>query len=111
MTGVIRGDTVNLSWESYLVDSVGDSIEFSAFISGRWITAGTLDVSAHGFFIGNRMHAEFEHQAIDSMQVPPELGALIKWTVEGTFSPNSNWSLDVINQLGVPFGTLSMGRR
>ena len=110
VTGVIRGDTVNLSWEPYLLDSVGDSTDFSAFIGGRWLTAGTLDVSAHGFFIGNRMHAEFEHQAIDSMQVPPEPGAIIKWTVEGTFSPNSNWSLDVIDQLGRPFGTLSMGR-
>ncbi len=110
MTGVIRGDTVNLSWESYLLDSVGDSIDFSAFIGGRWLTTGTLDVSAHGFFIGNRMHAEFEHQAIDSLQIPPEPGAIIKWTVEGTFSPNSNWSLDVIDQLGAPFGTLTIGR-
>lgn len=109
MQGTIQGMDVDLSWEPYLSVTENDTTDFSAFIEGEWFLPGILDESAHGFFVGNRMQAEFDHQFVDPLG--PAGGAFAtRWTIDGEFNESGPWTVVVRSSLKQPLGTLQVTR-
>ncbi|MFB3111550.1 MAG: hypothetical protein ACE10G_05905, partial [Gemmatimonadales bacterium] len=108
MQGTIQGGDVDLLWEPYLSVTENDTTNFSAFIEGQWFIPGILDESAHGFFVGNLMQAEFDHQLV----LPGEPGGVDarKWTIVGEFSEPGPWTVSVLNNLNLTIGTLQVTR-
>lgn len=108
MQGTIRGGDVDLLWEPYLSVTENDTTDFSAFIEGEWFLPGILDESAHGFFVGNRMQAEFDHLFVDPLD--PGGAAVRRWTIVGEFSEPGPWTVSVWGNLKQTIGTLQVTR-
>ncbi|MFB3050886.1 MAG: hypothetical protein ACE1Z0_02745 [Acidimicrobiia bacterium] len=108
MQGTIQGGDVDLLWESYLSVTENDTTDFSAFIEGEWFLPGILDESAHGFFVGNRMQAEFDHKFVNPFDTIEDVPAR-KWTIVGEFSTGP-WTVFVRNALNQTIGTLQVTR-
>ena len=108
MQGTIRGGDVDLLWEPYLSVTENDTTDFSAFIDGEWFLPGILDESAHGFFVGNRMQAEFDHLFVDPLD--PGGAAVRRWTIVGEFSEPGPWTVSVWGNLKQTIGTLQVTR-
>ncbi len=108
MQGTIRGADVDLLWEPYLSFTLNDTTGFSAFIEGEWFLPGVLDESAHGFFVGNRMQAEFDHLFLNPLD-GIGTGSLRRWKIDGEFNSGA-WTVfvrDILNRL---IGTLRVTR-
>ncbi len=108
MQGTIRGGDVDLLWEPYLSVAENDTTDFSAFIEGEWFLPGILDESAHGFFVGNRMQAEFDHLFVDPSD--PFGADVRRWMIDGEFSESGPWTVFVRDNLKQSIGTLRVTR-